>query len=75
MDITNCTDVRRECFALNKTIIQHPLKDQIEQLKHKYAESLARQEKEYEIIWKALKHHTHSSLQDNDKDKVIITAQ
>lgn len=75
MDTVSCTDVRRECFALNKTIIQHPLEDQLEQLKYKCNEHLARQEKEFGSIWSAIKKHTHTGISDNEKDKVIISAQ
>lgn len=72
VDTVSCVDVRRECFALNKTIIQNPLQDQLEEMKTKDREHRHKNEKEYAILWEALRKHSHTKIEDSEHDKVIF---
>ncbi len=72
VDVENCNVVRRECLALNKTIIQHPLEEQIVEMKRKCREHRVNNDRDVAMLWEAIKRHTHTKISDNDNDKVIL---
>jgi len=72
VDVDNCNVVRRECLALNKTIIQNPLQEQLETMKAKCREHRHQNEKENTLLWDAMRKHTHTKIESNENDKVIF---
>lgn len=70
--IDTCSGIRQECLRLNKTIIMNPLEKQISTMKYKCGENRKDNQHEKELLWAALKSHSHTHIDGYETDKVII---
>ena len=72
VDETDCKGIRGECIGLNHKIIKEPLESQIKEIHAKRRERWQQQAEENRQVWSAIKHHSHTGIEDHERDRVVL---
>jgi hypothetical protein len=72
VSVADCAVVRGQCVQMLSKIIGDPLDQRIEEISRKRNDRWTRQGENNKAVWIAIKTHTHTKIENNTDDQVII---